>query len=211
MPNLLSIDNIYLILGFIVPGLIAVFVRAQFLTGRSPPHSEAILSYFIISVVYYALALPIIDVIGELEDAGFWKVLAWLAVIFVGPAMLGVALGLNAQKGLVRRLANRFGMHPVHVMPTAWDWKFSSAGEHWVLVTLKDDTKFAGFCGVGSFMSSDPNERDIYIEKVFDLDADNKWKDCGPKSALIAAGEIRTIEFWPVQRGEPVDVKGKQD
>ena len=26
----------------------------------------------------------------------------------------------------------------------------------WVLVTLKDGTRFAGFCGTGSFMSSDP-------------------------------------------------------
>jgi hypothetical protein len=209
MPNLVSVDNIYLILGFIVPGLIAIFVRAQFLTGRSPPHSEAILSYFVISVIYYALVLPVIDVVAGWEDAGFWKPLAWLAVIFLGPAVLGGALGLNAQMGFVRRLANWFGMHPVHVMPTAWDWKFSSAGEHWVLVTLKDETKFAGFCGVGSFMSSDPNERDIYIEKVFDLDDDNNWIDCGMKGVLIIASEIKTIEFWPIQRGESVDVKGK--
>ena len=30
MPDLKSLDNLYLILGFLVPGLIALFVRSQF-------------------------------------------------------------------------------------------------------------------------------------------------------------------------------------
>ena len=34
MPDLKSLDNLYLILGFLVPGLIALFVRSQFVPGR---------------------------------------------------------------------------------------------------------------------------------------------------------------------------------
>ena len=67
----------------------------------------------------------------------------------------------------------------------------------WVLVTLKDGTRFAGFCGPESFMSSDPTERDIYIERIYDVDDQNNWSSRREKGVLITAGEIQTIEFWP--------------
>ena len=47
-------------------------------------------------------------------------------------------------------------LYTVHVMPTAWDWKIGDMTEQWVLVTLKDGTRFAGLCGSDSFISSDP-------------------------------------------------------
>ena len=67
----------------------------------------------------------------------------------------------------------------------------------WVLVTLKDGTRFAGYCGTESCMSSDPTERDIYIESVYDLTDDNVWTPRGENGVLITAGEVQTIEFWP--------------
>ena len=69
--------------------------------------------------------------------------------------------------------------------------------EQWVLVTLKDGTRFAGFCGDESFMSSDPSERDIYIQWTYDIDDQNNWSSRGENGVLIAAGEVQTIEFWP--------------
>lgn len=46
-------------------------------------------------------------------------------------------------------------------------------------------------------MSSDPLERDIYIERIYDIEEDNRWVSCGEKGLLVAAGEVQTIEFWP--------------
>lgn len=206
-----SFDNIYLILVLIVPGLIIVFVRAQFLRGQNSPHSEAILSYFTLSVFYYVLMLPIVnalfgvDKLLDFEDVDFGKFFGWVLIIFLGPALFGALLGVSAQKGYLRRFANSMGIYPVHATPTAWDWKFSSPEESWVLVTLQDNTKFAGLCGANSFISSDPNERDIFIEKLYNLTDDDKWQDCGSKSVLITAGEIKTIEFWPAYQGETKD------
>ena len=69
--------------------------------------------------------------------------------------------------------------------------------EQWVLVTLKDDTKYAGYCDPeSSFFSSEPTERDMYIEYVYNLDDDNKWEPIPGKSVLITRGEVKTIEFW---------------
>ena len=54
----------------------------------------------------------------------------------------------------------------------------------WVLVTLKDGTRFAGYCGPQSFITSDPAERDMYIEQIYDLDADHQWVSVGKKEVL---------------------------
>ena len=197
MSDLKFLDNLYMILGFLVPGLIVIFVRSQFLTGRSPSHSEAFLSYLTVSVIYYALAFPFVDFVLSIHEPGYGKVLAWFSLIFIGPAMLGLLLGINIQKNLFRRVLHWFRLNPIHVMPTAWDWKFGNMTSQWVLVTLKDGTRFAGFCGPESFMSSDPTERDIYIQWIYNIDDQNNWTPRGENGVLIAAGEIRTIEFWP--------------
>jgi len=88
------------------------------------------------------------------------------------------------------------GLNAVHEVPSAWDWKFGKGENLWILVKLKDDTEFAGFCGENSFISSDPSERDIFIERVYELDDNNVWHEQAGKGVLIAQGEIRTIEIW---------------
>lgn len=143
------------------------------------------------------MALPFVGSVLSIQEPGYEKALAWFALTFVGPAVLGLLLGVNIQKDLFRRVLQRCGLNPVHVIPTAWDWKFGVMKEQWVLVTLKDGTRFAGFCGNDSFMSSDPAERDIYIQWIYDIDDNNNWSQRGENGVLIAAGEISTIEFWP--------------
>lgn len=196
MPDVKSLDNVYLILGFIVPGLIIFFVRAQFTTGRIPPPKDAALTYLALTTIYYALVLPAVGAVIMMPP-GYQRAFAWIALALVGPAGVGVLLGLNAHYSFSRRLFLALRLPLVHMMPTAWDWKFSDAHPQWVMVTLKNGTQFAGLFGLRSFASSDPGERDIYIEKVYDLADDNTWIDVGERSALIAASEIQTVSFWP--------------
>ena len=205
MPNLQSLDNVYLILGFLVPGLIVLFVRAQFMTGRKPPHTAELLSYLTVSVIYYAFALPFVDLVRSIHESGYVKTLSWFALIFIGPAALGLLLGINVQKNLFRRMLQWFRLNPVHGIPTAWDWKFGGMTNQWVLVTLKNGSRIAGFCGQESFMSTDPSERDIYIQWIYDISDENKWSSRGEKGVLITAGEVQTIEFWPATSQENDD------
>lgn len=197
MPNIGSLESVYLALGLLVPGFITLFVRSQFVTGRRRSRSEDLLSYLTISVIYYALSFPFVGVTLSMDDSFYGRLLAWITLIFIGPAVFGFILGINVQTDWVRRALRRCGLNPVHVIPTAWDWKFGRMTNAWVLVTLKDGTTFAGFCGEDSFISSDPGERDIYIQWVYDVDPENNWSSRGDSGVLIAAGEVRTIEFWP--------------
>ena len=207
MPDLDSLENIYLVLLFFVPGLVVLFVRSQFVTGAKFPHSAALLPYLAISVIYYAPAFPLIEFVVAIDEPIYGKILAWISLVFAGPAILGLVLGINIQTDLFRGLLQRCGLNPVHVIPTAWDWKFGNMTEQWVLVTLKDGTRFAGLCGSDSFMSSDPTERDIYIQQVYDVDDDDNWSSPGEKALLITADEVQTIEFWPYVLQENYDAK----
>lgn len=196
MTEVKSIEQLSLVLGFLVPGLVALYVRSQFLTGRMQAQKDGLLAYFALSVVWWGALLPAVNWAavkspGLLERPG-----VWLLLTFGGPAILGAILGLNASKGWTRGLLGRLGLQLVHVMPTAWDWKFEGMPASWVLVVLKDGTKFAGFCGSDSFISSDPQERDMYIQRIYNLDENERWIDQGDKGLLIRGSEIRTIEFW---------------
>ena len=205
MEHLKTFDHLLASMGLLVPGLVILFVRSQFVTDRRPSHSTVLLNYLSASLVYYAIAFPFLDLDQLLYKHEDDNALAWFTLIFCGPILLGLFLGINIQKNLLLRLLQQCGLNLVHAIPTAWDWKFGNMDEQWVLVTLKDDTRFVGFCGQGSFISSDPTERDIYIEQVYDIDDENNWSWPGRKGVLIAPGEIRTIEFWPYVSQEDAD------
>jgi hypothetical protein len=66
------------------------------------------------------------------------------------------------------------------------------------MAVLKDGTKWIGYLGPNSFTSTDAEERDIYIEHVYNLGDDDVWTPRG-SSVLIAHGEIQSLEFWPKQ------------
>ena len=196
-----SLGTPYLI-GLIVPGLIALFIRSQFVTGWRPSRRDNVLSYITISIIYYSLVLPLVDLALPEKAEHSILVLVWFCVVFIGPAALGLLLGVNIQKDLCRRVFRKCGLNLVHVMPTAWDWRFGTlAGEQWVLVNLTDGTCLAGFLGPDSFASSgDLGERDIYIQETYDIDENDNWVPHNPhgeSGVLVSSGNIKTIEFWP--------------
>ena len=42
----------------------------------------------------------------------------------------------------------------------------------------------------------------MYIDQIYDLDADHQWVNVGKKEVLITTGEIQTIEFRPCTEEE---------
>lgn len=198
MPDLKSIENVQLVVWFVVPGLVALYCRAQFLTGRVPLTAEAILPYLSLSLICFALGVPIQQYVLPGKDSPFY-LLGTLVVIFAIPALLGSMLGLSAQKGWTRRSLSYFGLTVVHEVPSAWDWKFSGTrSPEWVFIVLKNGTKFAGFFGKNSFASSDGKDRDLYIQETYDVDENNRWTP-RESGTLFVADEISTIEFFPIE------------
>ena len=119
-------------------------------------------------------------------------------LLFLLPVVVGLFLALFGS--WICYILVQIGFRQVHPVPNAWDWKFRNVDDQWVLVTFTDGSQVAGHLGSESFLSSDPSERDIYIQRVFKVDSQTKnWKETGAKGILIAPGQVKTIEFWPYE------------
>ena len=187
-----DVYNFIQALTLLVPGVIISFVQSKFVTGRTSPQNQLI-HYCAVSVVYYMLVFLIVKASSfELDRQ---NPLHMCMLLLAGPIVLGGLAGHQSQQGYIRRFIRwaRLGelLHPVE---SAWDWRFMDTHDEWVIVTLKDGTRFLGFYGRKSFASSDPQRRDVYIEWIYDIDEDGDWTYRG-KGLLVTAGEIKTIEF----------------
>lgn len=195
MSGLHTSEALSLFLLFSVPGIIALYFRAQFLTGKMPSVTDGALPYITLSLAYHAFFLWIFKSLYVRDATSPWYEVLWFLAIFAIPALLGILLGLNVRKGWTTRLINYAGINTVHPVDLAWDWRFSQCSECWVIVTLKDETKWYGYLGRTSFVSSISSERDIFIQDVYDfLGEGRQWEKRG-SSVWIAHGEIQSIEF----------------
>jgi hypothetical protein len=196
-----TIDAVYIALAFLVPGFVFSAARNQFITGQVPQGSEQLLRFLTYSAINYAVFSAPIYLFFNAQLSPVARALFWWAVMLMGPAFFGSLSGIAARNGWIQKALRWMKLNPIHAVPTAWDYKFGRMEGEWVLVTLKTGVRFAGFCGNQSFASSDSKERDLYIQKLFDIGENDVWTPT-KKSALIASGEISTIEFWPVTQEE---------
>lgn len=195
-----NFDTIFYTLSFIVPGFISDSVLASIVPRRAEGKDTLFLRYFTLSCLNYALWVWLIYLLPRLEFFNIhplFSALSWLIIIFVSPLILGLILGKQSRKGWVSGLLNQIGINPIHPIPTAWDFSFYDTHSLWVLVTLKDGSQVGGFFGVDSFASSDQNERDLYIQKIYRVMDEGPWQEIpNNKGILIKGNEIRNIEFW---------------
>lgn len=199
-----SIEQIYTALIFVAPGLIIVYIRALFIAGRRPRVAEYAVEYVVVSTIYLAAAVPLLEWIISLQGPNWFRVLAWLGLLAAVPAAIGLALGAASQNGWWRSALGWLRLSVVSPYPTGWDWVFARLkSPAYLLITLRDDSTVAGYFGLGSLASSDPSERDLYLEEIYDVGDDGTWTSLAERHGiLIAAKEIKYIEIWRTSGSE---------
>jgi hypothetical protein len=197
-----NLTELFTSLADLLPGFILLYIRSRLTNGKLPSATENIALYTVLSAIYYIMIGPILHF--ETSISSLWgSYLIRIFVFLVLPALLGVGIGVMDQRKTVQRafakVASLGGLSVNIVDPisSAWDWKFARAEPSFVIVKLKNGTCVYGFAGGGSFMSSDPNERDIYIEQVYILGPKGDLEQTASQGIWIGAGEISTIEFIP--------------
>ncbi len=198
LPN---IENLTLLLTFVVPGFVAYQGIKLFSVPNHGGGSDYLTAYVTLSALnflVFGLLIPVANNSGFHVSVRF---AAWGAYVFLGPFVIGIAIGTMIQRNFLFWMAEKapftwLKVRPLSHIPTAWDWKFGQTEQEFVLVVLKDGTEFSGLLGPDSFISTDPAERDIYIQKLFELDENGDWL-ATEKSLYVGKNEIRTMEFWP--------------
>ncbi len=114
------------------------------------------------------------------------------------PIMLALLVAFADQKRWFNRLVARLGIDAVDPSPSGWDYLFSQRRSMFVIIGLKDGSRVGGYFGPDSMASSNPSDKDIYVEKVYVIpdDAEHPWSEIErSQGMLIPYDQIQYLEF----------------
>ncbi len=183
---------IFLLPGFIIKSVLDMLVPP--IKSNDVKYFFSCLLYSIINCAVWSWAYILLNRISKIHPVIYW--ISLVATTVIGATLIAIIIGFVKQKGFVEWIFSKSNIKKIHPVPTAWDYYFSKQQESWVIVTLKNGKTVYGRFSDQSFASSDNEERDIYIEKIYDIDKDMIWvEDERSNGILITKDEIETIEF----------------
>ena len=183
---------IFLLPGFIIKSIMDTLVPP--VKHNDTKYFFSCLLYSVVNCAVWSWAYLLLNKISEEHPTIYW--ISLLATTVVGATLLAILIGVVKQKGFIEWLFAKMRVNKNHSVPTAWDYYFSKQEESWIIVTLKNGKTIYGKFSEHSFASSDTEERDLYIEKTYNIKEDMTWvEDDKSKGILVAKDEIETIEF----------------
>jgi hypothetical protein len=172
MPEL-DLEKLQLFLVFIVPGFVALKVYDLLVPAekRDPGASLIeIITYSLVNLVLMSWAIYLVSREGFAQTHRTCYFISVIGIAFFTPAILAVIV----YKARVSKWVGRWILHP---MPTAWDFYFGKRQQCWVLFHLKNGKMAGGFFGENSYASSFPHEPDLYVEQVWRIDEQGRFKE----------------------------------
>jgi len=193
---------------FLIPGfLLRRF--AELSTPYASRQRQNLIEYLALSCLNYLIAAPLILVvigIFHLDLANFRldfrHVLFTVIFSLFLPAAVGFYLGKKAQADPVKGLLRRLGISVLHPAPTGWDFAFARRKCYWIRVEFMDGEEIMGVFGDGSIASTEPDERDVFLESICAWNEENgRYEEVEDNQGMWIKGNgIKLISFFPCSR-----------
>lgn len=199
-----------ILVGFVLPGFVAVLIKERIYEVRGEESGfDRLLTTAYYSVLVWTL--PTVTAVGAGVDRGdlerFFSGRSplWITAL-VGASVL-LALPASSAYGAWRwttsssrqTLLGRLGIGRAHRVPSSWDWAFETGGDLFLVVTLKDGSRIAGYYGERSHSGYGTKLRDLFLEERWDL-SDNgrelEGRAPGTLGVWISADEIIAVEQY---------------
>ncbi|MDB5397252.1 MAG: hypothetical protein JWM91_4758 [Rhodospirillales bacterium] len=192
--------DLFFVVSVFVPGFIYYAVLSAFVPARDTTSKETtLLRLFIGTALNYGLCSPIIYLllIGALfASSPIARGITWLGIIFVAPIIIALISARLSQARATKWVAGKLGLRSISPIPTGWDWIFGLEDPLYLIVTLTDGTKLAGFFGEDSMASSVDDRKDLYLEKAFTIPETGPWQEVpSSRGTYIEGSQIAFIEF----------------
>ena len=204
-----SFDAVFYTCIFLLPGFIIKNIRNLLVPPERHVDSKYFLSCFLYSIINCAFLSWVYKLIFstiDRESIIHWVLL--LIVTIIGAIIVAFAIGIIIQQGYLAKFLNKTPINFINPIPTAWDYVFSKQKHSRIIVYLKNGKTVYGRLGSNSCVSSDFEERDIYIEKTYDLDLNKKWiENIENDGILIPKEAIEVIEFQKTEKEGNSDVQ----
>lgn len=192
-----SFDVVFYTAIFVLPGFIMNGIISSLSPMLKPSEGILFLRSLLYSIVHCAIWSWMYKLIFRLERQNeycYWLVL--VIATLITSSVLALLLGIAKQKQIARKVLTFLGIYSIHSIPCSWDYAFDRRDPSWLIVTLVDGSIIYGWFSYTSFASSDPEERDLFIEKVYSVDESGVWcEEAGIEGVYISKEQIKTIEF----------------
>lgn len=184
-------EKLPLFLVFVVPGFVSLKVWDLLVPGERRGLDNALIDLTAYSALNFAalawLIAPLLG--GQLSEVASYFAIAVVFLAF--PAIWPIFWKwLRTRKWV--------GKHTIHPIARPWDYVFSKREPAWVIVHMKDGSVIGGRFDANSFASSWPAPEQLYLEELWELDAQRAFKNVIPRShgAIILGADIRAIEYF---------------
>lgn len=191
-----SLDVVFYTALFILPG----FIMNSIIDATNPPPKRTdgilFLKFFSLSIINCACCSWIyVAILARIHN----EVVSWLlllAVTVLGSIVIALIIAIIKQKNWLYIALEKLKLKVIYPTESAWDYYFSQEKESFVIVTLTDDTKIKGRYSSQSFSSSDRENRDLFLEKIYYKEGDKEWiEEKENIGCYIAKDQIKFIEF----------------
>ena len=209
MPPLANINYWLCLLFFIVPGMIIFSIRSLFIPIYNRNQASSIFRFLMYSSWNLLVTLSLLAIfcpdIFKIDTFNIFENI-WLFILylFVLPIAEGLAWSyLNTKKincKFVRPFFEKFlHLNIINPAPTAWDSLFYDDKERIIEVVFNDNERIYGFWGTNSYVSSENDTRDLYLEFLFVKNDDGTFdKIEAHEGILINETKIKQLIFHKV-------------
>lgn len=188
--------NFWAIVAYLLPGLFMVQARNVAASGRfAPITKDNLVGFSIVTVIYtlilwaYGVALQSPTSISGLDPGVLLKYFVFW------PIVVGFVYGLLERHWIIQRLLLPFGINAPLPFSSVFVEVFpkQEAGKY-VIVILKDGSRYNAMITQDSRFSSNPEKCDVYLGQTYSL---NDWTPANPRRGVYINGsEIRSIEIF---------------
>jgi len=201
--QLVSFESLYYIIIFIAPG----FVMYRIVKSVSPSTTEDSEEHYIKCIIYSVINYFVLLVINKLlfNDNNLYKILqldnevsicvilGFLISYLSSMIILGIIIAEIDRIRIWDKLAKFLKLNSNLKNDTSWDYLFSNIDDETkVIIHLNNGEIIHGSFNYKSFASSKSDERDIYIDEVYDP----SWNLPNVRKSLYIKGEyIKSIEI----------------
>lgn len=199
--NLDSWETIVYTCIFLLPG----FLIKEVIDSIVPPKFYNDVKFFFTCIIYSIFNLALwawLDKIVYTNCKNENTVLLYIALINLGTSFFtGFIIGFIKYYNFPFNILNIRKLN--NPIPTAWDYYFNKKEGCFVIIALKSGKKIYGLYAQNSFASSENSERDIYIERIYNYNNDEPWKEVPRSQGIyINREDIETIEFYSLGGNE---------
>lgn len=198
-------EEVLTILYFAIPGVLTELYLRQYRPAR--PKSDQFELYLIVVCsifewCVYFLALSLLSIIYSKIPTSIKQQIPPIVLQYGNYILM---LGIIFACSFCIKKWNKFGKQKLLPLDTAWDNFFLKGSHVFVEVHLVDGDIIFGEYSSRSYASSDSEDRDIYLERIFEVDdskepvfdnEDNPIEVEGNNGILILKEQIKYIIFF---------------